>query len=137
MEKKFKHRKTGEIITYKDGVIKSGTFVLDMGCEPSSEYWEEIIENHILFLTEDNIAIRQGDEYCCIHKNTFEPYEDLKMFTANSGVVLKDEFLFFSTKEAAREYILWNKPLLSLKEISSIYPGIIKHTIFHLIKPKD
>lgn len=137
MEKKFKHKITGEIITYKDGVIKSGTFVLDMGCEPSSEYWEEIIENHILFLTEDNIAIRQGDEYCCIHKNTFEPYEDLKMFTANSGVVLKDEFLFFSTKEAAREYILWNKPLLSLKEISSIYPGIIKHTIFHLIKPKD
>lgn len=44
MEKKFKHRKTGEIITYKDGVIKSGTFVLDMGCEPSSEYWEEITE---------------------------------------------------------------------------------------------
>ena len=44
MEKKFKHRKTGEIIIYKDGVIKSGTFVLDMGCEPSSEYWEEIGE---------------------------------------------------------------------------------------------
>lgn len=42
MEKKFKHKKTGEIITYKDGVIKSGTFVLDMGCEPSSEYWEEV-----------------------------------------------------------------------------------------------
>ena len=31
MEKKFKHKITGEIITYKDGVIKSGTFVLDMG----------------------------------------------------------------------------------------------------------
>ena len=30
MEKKFKHKITGEIITYKDGVIKSGTFVLDM-----------------------------------------------------------------------------------------------------------
>lgn len=45
MEKKFKHKKTGEIITYKDGVIKSGTFVLDMGCEPSSEYWEEVKKN--------------------------------------------------------------------------------------------
>ena len=41
MEKKFKHKITGEIITYKDGVIKSGTFVLDMGCEPSSEYLEK------------------------------------------------------------------------------------------------
>ena len=46
MEKKFKHKKTGEIITYKDGVIKSGTFVLDMGCEPSSEYWEEVKETY-------------------------------------------------------------------------------------------
>jgi len=120
MEKKFKHKKTGEIITYKDGVIKSGTFVLDMGCEPSSEYWEEIIENHILFLTEDNIAIRQGDEYCCIHKNTFEPYEDLKMFTANNGVVLKDQFLFFSTKEAAENFIICNKPCLSFNDIWNI-----------------
>ena len=46
MEKKFKHKITGEIITYKDGVIKSGTFVLDMGCEPSSEYWEEVKETY-------------------------------------------------------------------------------------------
>lgn len=46
MEKQFKHKKTGEIVTYKDGVIKSGTFVLDMGCEPSSEYWEEMKESY-------------------------------------------------------------------------------------------
>lgn len=27
------------------GELKSGTFVLDMGCEPSSEYWEEVKKN--------------------------------------------------------------------------------------------
>lgn len=42
--RKFKHRKTGEIIGYQDGVVESGSFRLDMGCEPSSEFWEEIIE---------------------------------------------------------------------------------------------
>lgn len=42
--KTFKHKKTGEIITYEDGVIKSGTFVLDLGCEPSKDFWEEIVE---------------------------------------------------------------------------------------------
>ena len=42
MERKFKHKKTGEIISYKEGVIKSGSFVFELGCEPSKEYWEEI-----------------------------------------------------------------------------------------------
>lgn len=220
MEKKFKHKITGEIITYKDGVIKSGTFVLDMGCEPSSEYWEEIkkdyeilsykqnitnrlykkdfngnfiadngwglskpinkhsnisihsvrrlsdnfvitlgdyckakkgssgevttiefcgngelrigsdkryyvgindvVKSEVLFMTEDNVEIREGDKYCCIYKNNFEPFEDLKMFTANNGVVLKDQFLFFSTKEAAENFIICNKPCLSFNDIWNI-----------------
>ena len=42
--KKFKHRKTGEIATYKDGVLKSSGFSVEIGVEPSSKYWEEIIE---------------------------------------------------------------------------------------------
>lgn len=285
MEKKFKHKKTGEIITYKDGVIKSGTFVLDMGCEPSSEYWEEVketypigtkvkdeedsvwehlgnnnyklfisqriimpfeigegkrfqvieepkkdyeilsfyakniegknevnsqyiwyetykgngkwsrmghitspytteeilnnsnydihsvrrlsdgfiitlgdyckpknglsgrvttiefcgngelrigsdkryyvgindvVKSEVLFRTEDNVEIREGAEYCCIYKNNFEPFEDLKMFTANNGVVLKDQFLFFSTKEATENFIICNKPCLSFNDIWNI-----------------
>lgn len=57
MEKKFKHKITGEIITYKDGVIKSGTFVLDMGCEPSSEYWEEVKKKLILLELKLEIAL--------------------------------------------------------------------------------
>lgn len=44
MEKKYRHSKTGEIISYKDGVIKSGSFVFELGCEPSKEYWEEITD---------------------------------------------------------------------------------------------
>jgi len=299
MEKKFKHRKTGEIITYKDGVIKSGTFVLDMGCEPSSEYWEEVkktypigtkvkdilnnierikepqgwrlkthieftnideseigegkrfqvieepkkdyeilsykqnisnrlykkdfndnfiadngwslskpidkhgnisihsvrrlsdnfvitlgdyckikkgssgkvttiefcgngelrigsdkryyvgindvVKSEVLFRTEDNVEIREGDKYCCIYKNNFEPFEDLKMFTANNGIVLKDQFLFFSTKEAAENFIICNKPCLSFNDIWNIsdnkssdnnYVVVSKKKLKQLVKSK-
>lgn len=87
----------------------------------------DVVKSEVLFRTEDNVEIGEGDKYCCIYKNNFKPFEDLKMFTANNGVVLKDKFLFFSTEEAAREYLIWNKPVLSLKDVASIYPGINKN----------
>jgi hypothetical protein len=43
MERTFKHKKTGEIATYKDGIFKQGRFTVEIGVEPSSEYWEEIL----------------------------------------------------------------------------------------------
>ena len=42
MEKVYKHKKTGEIITYKDGIIKSGNCSIETGVEPSSEFWMEL-----------------------------------------------------------------------------------------------
>lgn len=234
MEKKFKHRKTGEIVTYKDGVIKSGTFALDMGCEPSSEYWEEIkkdyeilsykqnisnrlykkdfnnnfiadngwslskpinkhnnisihsvrrlsdnfvitlgdyckakkgssgevttiefcgngelrigsdkryyvgindvVKSEVLFRTEDDVEIRKGDEYWFV--NLIEDDVIIKLYNKwylGKGVMYADtsfnpkKFKYFSTEEAAREYLMWNKPVLSLKDVASIYPGINKN----------
>ena len=52
-----------------------------------------------------------------------------------SGRFLSDESLHsFSTKEKAEEYILYNKPILSLKDVASIYPGINKN---HPDKPSS
>lgn len=42
--KKFKHKKTGDIATYKNGVLKSSGFCVEIGVEPSSEFWEEVVE---------------------------------------------------------------------------------------------
>ena len=235
MERKFKHQKTGEIISYKDGVIKSGSFVLEIGCEPSKEYWEEmtdekdyeilsfidgfeifikqpngifkhqwdtidkgyeegwntekyllkiatrckihsvrrlsdnfvitlgdyckakkglsgevttiefcgngelrigsdkryyvgindVVKSEVLFRTKDNVAIEEGDKVYGVSIN----------WNVFSGVVQKgnpydkEEWKHgkFSTEEAAKEYILWNKPVLSLKDVASIYPGINKN----------
>ena len=44
MKKTFKHRKTGEIATYEDGVLKSSGFCVELGVEPSAEFWEEVKE---------------------------------------------------------------------------------------------
>lgn len=43
MEKVYKHKNTGEIITYKNGVIKSANCSIETGVEPSKQFWEEIV----------------------------------------------------------------------------------------------
>jgi len=42
MEKVFKNRKTGEFAYYKDGVFKQGNCAVEIGVEPSSEFWTEL-----------------------------------------------------------------------------------------------
>lgn len=38
----FKHKKTGEIATYKDGIITSGKISFHIGVEPSSDLWVDV-----------------------------------------------------------------------------------------------
>jgi hypothetical protein len=178
--KKFKHRKTGEIATYQDGVLKSSGFCVEIGIEPSSEFWEEVIEKdyeilvyycqnqiksvkrlsdseiftigdkitdgdlgtcsirgfkiennkmHVIYLdydyplektvkykqplftTEDGVDIYKGDEIFIVNK----------FFTIgfSKGVEYNNhkDNKFFSTKEAAQEYIILNKPCLSINDV--------------------
>lgn len=63
MERKFKHRKTGEIAYYKDGVFKQGRFAVEIGYEPSKEYWEEIIENR------NPLNLEVGKTYTVLYKH--------------------------------------------------------------------
>lgn len=49
--KKFKHRKTGEIATYKDGVLKSSGFAVEIGVEPSKEFWQLVEEKEYEILS--------------------------------------------------------------------------------------
>ena len=55
MQKKFKHKKTGEIATYQDGVLKSSGFCVEIGVEPSKEFWEEVVEKDYEILSFKNI----------------------------------------------------------------------------------
>ena len=59
--KTFKHKKTGEIATYKDGVLTSSGFSVEIGVEPSSEFWDEITKKdyEILNSAEDYVLINK------------------------------------------------------------------------------
>ncbi len=68
-----------------------------------------------LFTTEDGVDIFEGDKY-------FICTASLSNCINNEGIVSKffkpnPNYKYFSTKEKAEEYILMNKPVLSLKEI--------------------
>ena len=51
MERTFKHKKTGELAFYKDGIFKQGRFTVEIGVEPSSEFWEKVISKNYEILS--------------------------------------------------------------------------------------
>jgi hypothetical protein len=75
--KTYKHKKTGEIATYKDGILKSSGFSVEIGVEPSSEFWELVPQKEfeiMSFITnqdiywEGRLSIKNGT----IVKRTYE-----------------------------------------------------------------
>lgn len=71
-----------------------------------------------LFTTEDGVDIFEGDDCYIIHN--WIPLKT-KVFSDDYGNTKTVYKFVFSTKEAAEEYILMNKPCLSIKDIQSIY----------------
>lgn len=59
MEKKFKHKTTGEIGYYKDGIFKQGNCCVEIGVPPSSEFWEEVVKDYeiLSFKNEQNNSV--------------------------------------------------------------------------------
>ena len=114
MEKVFKHRKSGELAYYKDGVFKQNGCSVEIGVEPSSEFWEEIRQP--ILTTEDNVDIFEGDEVTWMYR------DELKI--AGTRKADKDMYVdlkYFSTRDKAKEHILLNKPLLSLNDLLSVW----------------
>lgn len=91
-----------------------------------------------LFTTEDGVEIFEGDNIYWINLFTLdkvncnEYYDDLGECDLKDGLIsLKDfnksnkhqdiSFIGFSTKEAAEEYILLNKPVLSAKDCFDLF----------------
>ena len=66
-----------------------------------------------LFTTEDGVDIFEGEYYYPVEKEFYFLHEK----QTNHHCTNEEKFWIFSTKEKAEEYILMNKPVLSLKEI--------------------
>jgi len=67
----------------------------------------------VLFTTEDGVDIFEGDYYYPVDKLYYFLHEK----QTNNHCTNNDKFWIFSTKEKAEEYILMNKPCLSLNDI--------------------
>ena len=70
-----------------------------------------------MFCTEDGVDVFKGDKFyiCKLHDWKLIPCSASKNATFSI-----DKSKKFSTKEAAEEYILMNKPCLSINDISSM-----------------
>ena len=73
-----------------------------------------------LFTTEDDVNIFKGDKYCAV----FYDFKYLEQ-EAIKNYELDNATLRFSTKEKAEEYILLNKPCLSINDVN-----VLKNIVF-------
>jgi hypothetical protein len=77
----------------------------------AAQHWLKIKYPDKLFTTNDNVDIYRGDEYYSIN--------DFWEITEHDTRIIINCNPTFSTKEAAKEYILMNKPCLSLNDVFS------------------
>lgn len=87
-------------------------------CEKDCKKWAEEQVKPPIFTTEDGVDIYKGDIYygLRIAKIDFLKLE-IYPFSGNFFSGKDSSFKYFSTKEAAEEYILLNKPCLSINDI--------------------
>lgn len=69
-----------------------------------------------LFITEDGVDIFEGDTYYASYKVEYKSLQVRGPFI--NGEYTSEKCVQFSTKEAAEEYILMNKPCLSINDIT-------------------
>ena len=119
----------GDIIKYFEIDNKSNLLIIGYkDCEDILEFVKHSKQK--LFATEDGVDIFEGDLFYYVkfvqYNNTLgKPFEIVRGDYSSFEYEPQYE-KYFSTKEKAEEYILLNKPILSLKDIASIYPGINK-----------
>ena len=105
-----------------------GTSLNKEDVENNPEFFEEIVEKKEVFLiTEDGVKVNLKGK---IHWVSNYVEGEIKYLYATSLVephlFILEDFKVFSSFEKAQEWIILNKPVLSLKDVASIYPGINK-----------
>ena len=124
----------GEIFTIGDEIIYNeifptklkiksiqlfnGEILIHKDCTMNTNKLSEIQHyKEPLFTTEDGVDIFKGDKYWKVNN-------DLNLSNRQKATGSTSDLnpaKYFSTKEKAEEYILMNKPVLSLKDVASIY----------------
>lgn len=118
MEAKFKHKVTGEIGYYKDGIFKQGNCCVEIGVPPSSEFWEEV------FITEDGVELYKGGKYYSVYTTSIG-WSISGPYTINIDAedFMHDNVKYFAEKTKAEEYVKQNAPKYSLKDVEDAMSG--------------
>lgn len=91
----------------------------------------------VLFTTEDGVNILEGDNFYLVTKELDLKYwEASKMESYSANISYLKSKKVFSTKEAAEEYILLNKPCLSYKEVMQFSTTFESIPLKDLVKSK-
>lgn len=137
----------GEIFTIGDYVeiIKSTNPCCEKGTIEDFNFWLYNINNlkkvkQKLFTTEDGVDIYEDDYSYGVHNSKF----DIVKIKHTSTVYVGDNFIEFSTKEKAEEYVLMNKPCLSINNVINAYPSpkgsplhnVLMHKLKQTVKSK-
>lgn len=97
------------------------SFKLGINTQPDRfpEFWEKIEEKQPLFITEDDKEIFEEDIYYFIKRNSVDIVNDGYAKKGHYCGKNIEDYVYFSTKEAAEKWIDENKPKYSLKQAAS------------------
>lgn len=137
----------GDIVDYKDGIIldiivncDNKVLLCIKGCETRRELQHIKAFKKSLFTTEDGVGIFEDDNvhWVCDEFRYFYTENINKTYYNLINCAKKGIYKIFPTKKAAEEYILMNKPCLSLKEIkkNTTIKGLSLKKLQKLVKQK-
>ena len=87
-------------------------------------------KNVPIFTTKDGVGIKKDDNYYRVDEDDFE----ISFCKANGGEPYND--LKFSTEKAAKEYVINNKPVLTLSEVNHFLNDEQRNHLVKIIKNK-
>ena len=106
--------------------------VEDSGYYPI-KYIDKIPKKTPLFATEDGVSIFKGDRFSVVQPNTFQILNECRY-----PLTAPAKWVCFSTEEKAKEYILLNKPCLSLNDFLSVFGSFAPdNESLELLKPSS
>lgn len=96
-------------LKYKDYYLEKGLV------EDNPEFFEEIIERHPLLITHDGVELFEGDSVWGFYTGFGYIFEQIDLKRAK-----EEQWLKFSSREKAEDYIILNKPVLSINDLKNI-----------------
>jgi hypothetical protein len=130
----YTHKKTG--ISAKDHPNNSNVVIINGTTFPkefvNSPDWET---SEILFVTEDGVSIKPGNSWWYIKVPEFSKPVKTSTLGYSGDPKNKKDVIRFSTRDAAIDYIIRNKPMLSFNDIEKMNKEGLNQ-VYMMIKAK-